>query len=780
MRAEHVRRPELLRWIGLIALAATSLHGSAARAGTATVELAAPATTSAGVFDDRGRLVRTLWSAVRENRGPIRIEWDGLDDDGRHVPSTGRYTARILAHNVRYVWEGVIGNTSEDKDGLHVHHAYLRIHDMAFDGTGNGFYVVGYDERQPAMHRFRVADPQRQDALGRDDYRTEFRFVATDGRLVYFANEGLVATRGSYLHNPDTFVLAFDVSSGQEHRFALGRIAGRSTDPQWQSVIDYDHDDEEIDGRFRLAPTGLAVQRHGIALFVAHAGIGTIRILDKRTGALLGQIRAEGAADLAVAPDDSLWALCRTPGRPEIVHFRARGAQWVRDGSISGSLIDPIAIGVSPVDGTVLVADDASEQLEAFDEMGRPLWTLGRKGGYRSGGPSVTHDRFWLSGGPDYIAFQSDGSFWLGDPGNSRNLHFSAARRYLGEIRYLPHSYICAVDANDPGRVFSNFLEFSVDYARPLRDSWRLVRNWRAGLDARYAGEFDGLQSVYTLRNGRTYGVVRRYDTGRNEVVELAASGLRPAGATLDFGTRLYADGSLRLGLVRFGELSVYERRLAGFDSEGNPQWDPPQLMARVASLSARDPYYHDVPLIPPMNEAIYPRTSRGIIVSFDPGASKGFHLGGIEPGVDTWLWRASPSGSWSLTPQGTVEPRDGRYETDDGAQYLGNVALAAGRNIVYGFHGEGWRGGEANQFLHFYDDGLFIGQFGNPWIPRTQTERDSSLPATAGNAFSPQLVEVHGKLYLWHNDESAHSGVHRWRIDGAEDIKLLEAPIAP
>jgi hypothetical protein len=31
------------------------------------------------------------------------------------------------------------------------------------------------------------------------------------------------------------------------------------------------------------------------------------------------------------------------------------------------------------------------------------------------------------------------------------------------------------------------------------------------------------------------------------------------------------------------------------------------------------------------------------------------------------------------------------------------------------------------------------------------------------------------GALYLYHNDESQHDGVHRWRFDGAETLRELE-----
>ena len=101
-----------------------------------------------------------------------------------------------------------------------------------------------------------------------------------------------------------------------------------------------------------------------------------------------------------------------------------------------------------------------------------------------------------------------------------------------------------------------------------------------------------------------------------------------------------------------------------------------------------------------------------------------------------------------------------------------------AGRDIVYGYHGEAWNGGQADQWMHYRDDGLFIGQFGAPVYPAQN--RVVAHTGQAGNAFSPQLVRVNGRLYLWHNDESVHGGVHRWRIDGVEQARTLAASISP
>jgi hypothetical protein len=749
------------------------------RAGTAAFTLPQGATTSAGIFDSNGRLLRTLWAGEHRAAGSLTLEWDGRDDSGATVSPTGHYLARLLAHDVRYIWEGVIGNTSSEFVGPHVHRAFHPINDMAIDGSGNAFYVVGYNEQQNAIHRFQTTRPQEKTALAHDDYRRVFRYVATDGTLAYFADVGLMAPVGSPLREPATFVVALKVDDGSEYHFGQGKLETfQGQWNRWESVIDYAHEDIQIGDEFRTAPSGLAVQQRGNALFIAHAHLDEVRVLDKRDGALLNRIEVSNPTSTAIAPDDSFWVVCRVAGRPAVERYRSHGATWLPEIALSSGLQEPVAIGVSPLDGTLVVADAATDQLKAFDDRGRPLWTLGYPGGYRDGRPDVATDRFSFSAGPTYVAFQADGSFWLGDTGNARNLHFSARRKYLGEIMFMPGTYHVAVDLAHPSRVFNRYLEFAVDYSVPLRSSWHLVRNWAAGLKASYVGDLDGFRFVSTLSNGRTYAVAPRYDVKGSELVELTAHGVRSTGITLDLGVKPYLDGSLRSYELRSGEVVVHERKLSGFDANGNPRWDEPVQLAAVQAVGPQDPYYHDVAEVAGVNEPTFPQSSGDVLVFFNPGRSSGFHLGGVRVGGEGWLWRASPSGSWTLDSSGEIESRDGTYELDHGVQYLGNVVVTSGRNIVYGYHGEAWNQGQADQWMHYWDNGLFIGQFGRPVYPARN--KVSAASESAGNAFSPQLVVVGGQLYLWHNDEGVHGGVHRWRIDGAARVKTLEAGIEP
>jgi hypothetical protein len=769
-------------------LAGLSGSNAPAAAASAALSLKHGAITSAGVFDSHERLVRTLWGARQLPAGVIDLRWDGRNDDGEAVDRAETYAVRVLVHHVRYVWEGVIANTSSEMTGAHVHRALFPISGMAIDAAGDAFFAVGYNELHSSMHRFRVSDPQRPSELAHGDYRREFEHVATDGERVYFAN--IAHELKPSTPREATFVIGLEVRDGTEHRFAAGQLEAPKDSPvsRWESVIDYYRGDDPQwqEGRSPDAASGLAVQRHGMDLFVAHAARNEIRVFHKVDGWPLGAIALTSPLAMAVDRDDSLWVICRDADQWVAAHYLQRGDSWQRTTSIQQGLSEPVAIAVSPIDGAVLIVDAGTDQLKAFSGDGTARWTYGWLGGYRARDPRVTTDRFWFSGGPTYVAFQADGSFWVGDPGNVRNLHFSAQRKYLGQILYLPETYASTVDPADPTRVFGSYLEFKVDYRQPIARSWTLVRNWGAGAGAEYVGNWNkpnsrgyaGLRSVVTVPDGRTLGVARRLGApSSSDTFELTSEGIRRVGR-LELGTRLYADGSQRGAIERLGSLHLYERRFAGSDAEGNPAWEPPREVAAVPRLSAEDPYDRDVPLVIGVNDATYPDTASGLFIFFAPGYSKGFHLGAMRAGTAGWLWRASPTRAWEVDKDGNVVAADGSYEADRRAGFPGSIALALGRHIIYGYHGEGWNGGEANQWLHFYDNGLFIGQFGIPEYPATT--RDVAPAGSAGNSFCPALVQVNGQMYLWHNDESVHSGLHRWRIEGANEVELLSAPIAP
>ena len=97
---------------------------------------------------------------------------------------------------------------------------------------------------------------------------------------------------------------------------------------------------------------------------------------------------------------------------------------------------------------------------------------------------------------------------------------------------YQPHSYVTAVDQNNPCRVFNQFLEFSVDYTKPLQQGWALVNNWGANVPPVNISWNAGIYEVTTFTNGRTYALIDNngYQFAMSELCELATNQLRLTG----------------------------------------------------------------------------------------------------------------------------------------------------------------------------------------------------------------------------------------------------------
>jgi hypothetical protein len=760
--------------LGLLAAGAPSLSPSTPTETKLSFDLPRAATTSAGIYDREGRLLRTLWRGEALPAGVHERAWDGRDDRGRPVAS-GEVEALVLHHRIRYVWEGVVGNTSTDRVGAGVHHAFLPPASLAI-ARGRLHYAVGYNEGQPGLLAFDLARPQKAlRVLRSTDPFASHALLATDGQRLYWADGGGLSKT--------TFVGAFDLDAARAVPFTRGRTVCLQRRPAGPCYEDTAYEGvADVETEAMAAPTGLAVQARGRVLAVAHGGLGLIRLLDKTTGERLGEIAlplAAGASNqLAMTPGGDLWVV----SGDAVLRYAQLERQPVVVDAIRG-LARPLAVATSPSDDGVLwIADGGPSQQLKRRGPGGTVTVLGREGGYAAD-PAARDDKLCFRGEEGRertaLAVDADASIWVVDTCNNRMLRFAAPAAAPGtadlQVAYLPHGYTATVDHGDPQRVFANFLEFAVD--RQL--GWRLVRNWLPSLPSALADPglansgFGGFVSVETLASGRTIGLVESH--GRQVVVELPASGplrvVKLLGAPLPQAARsvLYEGGELGHALIGPATQSVLRLAVAGFDAQGLPEWaDAPRVVARVP-LAPGAPYYRGAfSGMPPR----FPSTAGGRVVFFDGSVrgNEGFHLGAAVAGVEGWLWQASPTG-----------PLDGKgaFQTqaiDGSIQYGGNAVWASGRHIVYGFHGEAFkdpatgRVGQANQFMHFDESGLFLGQFGTPALPP-----GGDAPAeVSGNAFSPTLVRDGDRLYLYHNDESAHGGVHRWRLDGWNDVQEL------
>jgi len=200
--------------LGLLAAGAPSLSPSTPTETKLSFDLPRAATTSAGIYDREGRLLRTLWRGEALPAGVHERAWDGRDDRGRPVAS-GEVEALVLHHRIRYVWEGVVGNTSTDRVGAGVHHAFLPPASLAI-ARGRLHYAVGYNEGQPGLLAFDLARPQKAlRVLRSTDPFASHALLATDGQRLYWADGGGLSKT--------TFVGAFDLDAARAVPFTRGR-----------------------------------------------------------------------------------------------------------------------------------------------------------------------------------------------------------------------------------------------------------------------------------------------------------------------------------------------------------------------------------------------------------------------------------------------------------------------------------------------------------------------------------------------------------------------------
>jgi len=739
-----------------------------------TFTLTKTATTSAGVYNNLptdSSLVRTLWTAVKYNAGTYNISWDGKDDLGNLMPA-GNYLVKVVSNNVQYSWVGIIGNTSAADTGSTVFRGYYYCMTGMAVANGEAYYCSGYSERTPSVGKFLTSDTQHKiglEAFNQTTANTDI--VTTDGKNVYYAAYDAYAMS-------NTFVYAYQAGTDADVFFANG-INYRPAISRSYNVIGY----QNLAGSYI---SGIAVQKAGNLLFISRKNLNQLSVLDKGTGKLLQTISINQPKALCVDMNDNLWMVSDS----NVVSKYKVGTNGVLSSPLLTvtSVLAPIAIAVSPDNTTLTIADGAlsSQQVKGFDNStGRPTWVLGTAGGYINNA-AVTNNKFYFndvrgkmyynSGSPnflEFIAYQSDGSFWVNDPGNYRVQHYSASRTYIETIMSMGSTYSTWADKNDNTRVGAEYLEFAIDNTKPLTGNtgWRLVRNWGATVPATYdhTAKITNFITLTSKGVSHTYGFLRM---GLNySLVEFQSNNvLRFTGVT-KYHCNIDRDGSLLTD-------NFTKYAFLGFDSANNPIWAGQPTVLSTASIASGNP------LLPNQWVRNTYLTSSGKIVLFDYGIyisgnttfpfNTGYHLGAIQTGSTNFLWKTALATHRTYSG---LFPDPSRFDIGNLVNnYAGSSVMVFGQNVIMGYHGEFWKNSQTNKFNHYWDNGLAIGQFGV-----TGPETFGEAPAMmAGNALSPQLVygSTADELYLYHGDESFHSGVHKWKISGLSTIAEQDIPI--
>ncbi len=840
-----------------------SLHGTKFQ-----FYLEASTTTSAGVYTSDDKLIRTLWRKETLGPGMITRTWDGKLDGGIESAPPGTYQIKLISHDVQYVWDGVIGNTSTSIVGPSHHAGQTFIHSLAVDADHHAaFYALGEAEGFAPVRRFDTTSPQTAINVREPDTKIGVDHVATDGVLVYYANKGAPLVPGAH----PSFVAASTVSTTPTPApFSNGTCLGvcppgGNGQPYYPGCIDVIPLPTPAPGGtpFTHGATGLAVQKNGNILAVSHGTLNEIRLYDKTygeeptVGGPMGVIAINNPGELAMTPGGDLWVLSGTTAQrysnlndsPKLV---TTISGLTAPAGITVRQIPSIGVGNGDIDVEggeeqveIIIADGGAAQvLKSFNMDGSPRWLFPTvAGGYATRGPDVTYDKFLFQVGarrlPNPVIRAAisaeDGTIWVGEGATSRLLRLNVTddqghMSFLDQIMFLVYNENGDADPNHPTRVIGDgWLEFEVDYTKRLQESgaWTLKKNWAAGLPQNYFAEFggndEGIREITTL-DGRVYGTITAYPApGGSKVKTLVQLPLTAAenppvgnlricgvlpnlftasayGLDLSQPPTFERDGSLRYVKIAPGGTSPvvtwYQKDLIGF-ANNNPQWGAERELASA-------PYRNEDPVV--FNEKGFrqnrnPITLSGVIVTFDDTfmytgdntktnfpdpsqhwicPSKWKHLGGVGLGRSDWSWKSSPTVLTDVPFDGL-----GSFDVGDHINYAASLAMVQGRNVIYSFHGENWNTSEASQWMHFYDNGLFIGQFGTSGEVRNRWAE--AIPGFTGNSLFPSMVNVdgnnqaavNGETYLWTDDKSLHSGVARWHILGANSVREFYGSVA-
>jgi len=670
-----------------------------------TYELPTDAVTSAGIY--RGEtLVRTLWNNKKTKAGTYTEKWTPLDDEHRTIEDATGLTVQVLANNIKSEWLGVIGNTSKSSTGSSVHRSFSPIEGITIDGN-YGYYNTGYNEGGLNQAKFDLTDINTRIPLPNTGARV--LNSCSDGEKVYWAaSDWRAGTLVSPInHNlRKGFVFATKISDDKQYVFPNGvAYSGAIKMPNVISI--FTGVDQKV---------SLAVQRDGDLLFVARADSNSIEVLNKRTGVSIETLWHENPIAIKVSGD-----LLFVANKSQVIAYNI-GNGIAPSSQSYGGAFDIKNISISPDGNTLMIADGGnSQQIKKYDiKTGEVIGVFGQFGGYLKNGATVLDDKFyWDDLNFDHtvaLDYAPDGSYWVSDNGNERLRHFSSDNKFIEEIGYLSHSYSAFVCNNNTKRVFSDYMEFEVDYTKqvtPNTGFWKLVRNWAAFFPPELDDQKNRLKGVTKLSNGKTYAVLQVVTENSLQVIELTDDGeivflqrIKCPSNISKGKYLLYEDGCIRVSpYTNMGVPQVWRSLpLLGYDENGNPVWEDISRAKIIASSPNR--IYADPATNNTRRSAEI--TSSNLLIAYEGSApdinDKKYHLGAIKIGDDgKWLWRTMPQTFKEYTGQ---FPSDGYYDIGNSVQYAGYLKhYALDRFILTGYNGEFWKGSQTNMYNLFYDN---------------------------------------------------------------------------
>lgn len=764
------------------------------------------ARTSAGVYDLNNNLIRTLWSAVEQTAGSHTASWDGLDDNGA-LMADGNYKVVVMSNNVNYENYVLVGNTSNIDKMSTIMSEYRPISDMSVYND-RMYYSNQYMENSRTWNYFMLNDSTKM--AGYLESRANKISIrnCTDGNYVYWLESEWTPENSidpdaenyneKNFQNARVFIAGLNPETNTEVIFPEGKAVNNF----WGAAIGHK---SALAIRYtnaadvQTAYGDITVQKNGNYIIVVYGYDNYVRTVNKTTGAVSANTTINEPNSLAIDNADNVWISYKNADNtPALGLFRVETdgrLTLVKNAPSSVCLDTIIALAVSPNGEDIVMvyggntAKVASYKIDSWTQN----WIYGRGESYKTN-PKVYDDKFMFYSLNEtgaltnktieysFLTFENNNTLWLGDPGNERclKLDLSTGQPVVADrISHPTVSYNCAVDVNNPSRIFHGSKEYYFDYTEAdPSTAWRLENNWVEkvmGLASNTGSYIDG---IATLSDGKTYCAATTYATGKYNIYEITDTSFVNTGIDIT-GYWVLNDGNMTLEKVAdytkdgVAGKAVYQRELMGFDSNGKPYWGTDVLKAFVPNSSGFS--LTDKPAI----------TSNGMLADVNTSNThsktnlRDMKMAGIKAVADSdnsWMWKACPATSDNYNGN---FPSDGALEVN--AWYTWHNVYAYGRNLIAQYRGEGYRQGQANKFYHLLDNGLVIGVFGGAMFQQSDAANYNE-ELVNGNGFNWVMVKSpvnpQDEAFIFQGGEAHLSGVFCQKITGLSTITENTIPI--
>jgi sugar lactone lactonase YvrE len=410
------------------------------------------------IEDEAGRRVRNLVSGAPFTAGRQRVEWDGLDEDGKIV-APGAYRWRSIHHPgiapaflFSFCNDGSPGwRTGTGTDMWGPDHSALT---AAAAGREWAFFGGSCSESGYAMVAVDAQGVKRMHYNAVHGTGIEKVALAAEGDVLYAAHDGFAwgqhvdRSKAGWKAEQKITITRFDAPGGRVVEFPGGR--------KFVEVVALEVGPGSANKGFTGHNLG-GLAAAGGRLYVSCRASHVIAVLDAKTGARTGEIKLESPGPLAVAGA----SLLAVSGTAVVTVDPATGAATPR---VPAGRLEPAGIAADAAGG-FYVSDAKTHQVHAFDAAGKPVRVLGKPGGPYVG----TYDPERMVN-PAGLVMASNGWLWVTEERWTPK-RLAAWDPKTGKVvkeKFGPTAYGApgaGFDTADPGRWVGQGASWQLDFA---------------------------------------------------------------------------------------------------------------------------------------------------------------------------------------------------------------------------------------------------------------------------------------------------------------------------